>query len=78
MTEAPDFLLKNPETARPPIGRRDIAKGIARGIAKRQEGGRKQTAPEDPYSAYIEPVRHWLGDRPTNFLNARLNAASDS
>ena len=22
--------------------------------------------------------RHWLGERPTNFLNARLNAASDS
>jgi hypothetical protein len=25
-----------------------------------------------------ETVRHWLGDRPTNFLKARLNAASDS
>jgi len=24
------------------------------------------------------PVRHWPGDWPTNFLNARLNAASDS
>ena len=25
-----------------------------------------------------DPVRHWPGDWPTNFLNARLNAASDS
>jgi hypothetical protein len=27
---------------------------------------------------YLRPVLHWLGDLPTTFLNARLNAASDS
>ena len=29
-------------------------------------------------SAQEDADRHWLGERPTNFLNARLNAASDS
>jgi len=28
--------------------------------------------------AQEDTVRHWLGDWPTNFLKARLNAASDS
>lgn len=29
-------------------------------------------------SAQEDTDRHWLGERPTNLLNARLNAASDS
>jgi len=66
MTELPDFL---PETPNP------IAFGLWMG---RDDGPTAAVARTRVKSGQIGPVRHWLGDRPTNFLNARLNAASDS
>ncbi len=65
MTQLPNLLLESL-----------ISEPTGRDGAKRTRGPESDCA--GAYEALNQPVRHWLGDRPTNFLNARLNAASDS
>ena len=66
MTEMLDVLLKNPDSVAVLAGRPAVL--LLRPILV------LTTSKADQW----DPVRHWPGDWPTNFLNARLNAASDS
>src|SRR5262249_5733787 len=71
MTQVPDFLLEIPNI-RQPSAYSQARRRHWTGGPEADCAGRYEVRP------YVEPVRHWLGERPTNFLNARLNAASDS